>query len=209
MPVRIREYQIPNPVVSKQEPIVQITKPILTLTDSENKNHFQHTPHFNQLPISHSTSKPAMNIKASMNTEQRPNSLTDMKNTLNIQLTEKQISMKRKSPINEEEFVKNDLKRPMKFVSNLNGNYNKNSNLKENGGGDSNGIDGDESDELEIIDSEMDEEDIDEEDDEEFDDEDDYEDEEDIAEEIDLEEEDDENDEDMEAENGKTLVSYL
>lgn len=227
MPLQIREFQVTRPEVSKQEPIVQTTKSMLTITKNlENTKQFQQTPSINILPICHSTAKIFSErneitsiesdcrlnfikeksidslINNSINTEQRPNSLTDMKNTLNIQLSEKQVSMKRKSPINEEEYVKNDLKRPMKFVSNLNGNYTKNSHLKENGGGDSNGIDGNESEELEIIDSEIDEEDMDEDDDEEFDDEDEYEDEEDIDEEIDLEDEDD-----MDAENGKTLTS--
>ena len=154
MPLQIREFQVTRPEVSKQEPIVQTTKSMLTITKNlENTKQFQQTPSINILPICHSTAKIFSErneitsiesdcrlnfikeksidslINNSINTEQRPNSLTDMKNTLNIQLSEKQVSMKRKSPINEEEYVKNDLKRPMKFVSNLNGNYTKNSHL--------------------------------------------------------------------------------
>lgn len=86
------------------------------------------------------------------------NNLVDMKNALNIQGSKEGSTLKRKSPISEEELlVKNDLsKKP--FINRLNGSYNSKSNLKENGDGDSNGLNEDDS-EIECIDdSEMDDE---------------------------------------------------
>lgn len=161
------------------------------------------------------------------------NSLVDMKNTLNIQGAGvvDSISLKRKSPINEEDLIKNDIKKPFPNNNRMNGkwklfgiflvffnglanwlgSYYKNSNLKENGGGgDSNGL-GDEDDQdsdedLEIIDSEMEQDHEENDDDEEDYSDDEYDEEDDdVPEEIDLEDEDEMNDENVESSSAEAI----
>ncbi len=200
MPVYLKEYNIPQQQQQQQQ-----TQPISTVSHSEQTISSNSIFSLTSSASANVVKQSILNTESTTAKQPQPqqyngnilnnntnkitnminNSLVDMKNSLNIQ--EGNNSLKRKSPVNEEEQQKK------KFASHLNG-Y-KSAQHKENGGGDSEGNgqeeEENEEDELELIDSdEMDQDDFDDDDDDEDVDDEEYDEEdEDLPEEIDLEDE--------------------
>ena len=147
LPIYLREYTIQSAIETKSQPQAS-DKSMLTLTNNlaNNRNPVlnQPSPSFesvlnqstlaktkseniseeesskfvannNNNPLNNSNSK---NIHTLIN-----NSLVDMKNTLNIQGAGAvdNITLKRKSPISEEELIKSDIKKPFVAGNRMNG----------------------------------------------------------------------------------------